>query len=153
MDKKFEDVISNVSIASHLEEPSTDDRRLIAVTSSAGSSSSAIVRAKARKKAFDALCISKEKTLTFDKDKIYTFEFLQHLLDYNTFEINLGSVLGKMKLKDSIGGQPALIMSAHQRPLREGENVDSCFSNVVSGYALDVLWSFDIWHEGMVKSK
>ena len=57
-----------------------------------------------------------------------------------------------MKLKDSIGGQPALIMSAHQRPLREGENVDSCFSNVVSGCALDVLWSFDIWHEGMVRS-
>ncbi len=50
------------------------------VLGEASGSSSALQRAKSRKKAFDKLFTQKSKTPLADTNKVYTFEFLQHLL-------------------------------------------------------------------------
>ncbi len=129
-----------------LEEPSTNSRRLIDIPSKSASSSSSMARAKARKKAFDKLCGSTETlSCTFQTDKIYTFEFLQHLINFDTLEMNLGNIMGKYKLSHMMNGQPVSIMAAHQRPIQHS-------SGVSNKHDFQKLWSFDLWHESIVKS-
>jgi len=83
-------------------------------------------RAKIRKKTFDKLYVQKTAEPKTDPSKIYTFEFLQHLFNFQDFSIELGSMLGSVNLEDMLDGQPLQIMAAHgDKP----------------------LWSFDLWHE------
>ena len=123
------------------EEPSSSSRRLIPLpTKATKSSSSSMSRAKARKKAFDKLCGAEDKSLTFRTDKIYTFEFLQHLVNFDTLEMNLGSMLGKYKLNNMMNGQPLKIMAAQQSSNCDDEKA-----------SFDILWSFDLWHESILR--
>jgi hypothetical protein len=111
------------SITAPQQEPKEDERSLLGY---AASSSSSMQRARARKKAFDKLFVQKSEEPRTDPSKIYTFEFLQHLFNFQDFSIELGSMLGSVDLKDLLDGQPVQIMAAH------GDHP---------------LWSFDIWHE------
>jgi hypothetical protein len=90
------------------------------------SSSSALQRARLRKKAFDKLFTQKSKTPLADTNKVYTFEFLQHLFNFHDFTIELGSLMGSVKFQDILEGQPLQIMAMHGN---------------------QKLWCFDIWHE------
>lgn len=105
------------------EEPTEAHRTLFGESYSAPTS---LQRAKMRKKAFDKLFVAQARHPMTDPSKVYTFEFLQHLFNFQDFSIELGSMLGSVQLKDVLDGQPLQIMAAH------GEQP---------------LWSFDIWHE------
>jgi hypothetical protein len=109
-------------------EPKENERTLLGHASQASSS---LQRARARKKAFDKLFVNKSEEPRTDLSKVYTFEFLQHLFNFENFSIELGSMLGSVALKDILDGQPLQIMAAH------GEHR---------------LWSFDIWHENLWES-
>jgi len=136
------DYKADVTISERHEEPFVASRTLIPVSKNTASSSSA-TRAKNRKKAFDKLCASNNKSITFQTDKVYTFEFLQHLIDFENFELGLGSLLGKFKLDTLLNGKCINIMAAHQRHPIEGEIVNQ---------SLDTLWSFDLWHETLLEA-
>eukprot|EP00804_Cyclotella_cryptica_P001352 CCRYP_014126-RB/>CCRYP_014126-RB protein AED:0.43 eAED:0.54 QI:0/0/0/1/1/1/2/0/699 len=102
-----------------------------------------------RKKAFDSVYDARMATLSlpqssspcFDPNAVYTFEFLQHLIDYNDFSLDFGSIVGKMKLGGALKGQPCRFVAGvvprkgdiGERDLTLGD--------------LDCLWSFDLWHE------
>jgi hypothetical protein len=96
------------------------------VLGEASRSSSALQRAKSRKKAFDKLFTEKSKTPLADTNKVYTFEFLQHLFNFQDFTIELGSIMGSVKFQDILEGQPLQILAMHGN---------------------QKLWCFDIWHE------
>ena len=120
-------------------EPLTNCRRIIALPNKTSSMSASIARAKARKKAFDKLCGSDDKNVTFRTDKIYTFEFLQHLVNFDTMEMNLGGILGSYKLNNMLNGQPLNIMAARQ------------YSTVGDDKKVfEKMWSFDLWHESIL---
>jgi len=93
----------------------------------AHSASTSLQRARARKKAFDKLYVHRKDTFRTDPTQTYTFEFLQHLFNFQDFSMELGSMLGSIQLGDILDGQPFQIMATHQR------------SN-------NPLWSFDLWH-------
>jgi hypothetical protein len=133
---RFTSFKANISISLDQEEPLHQSKMLIPLK--VGSGSSSVVRAKVRKKAFDKICAEGDESFTFQTDKVYSFEFLQHLLDFQTFEMSLGSMLGKMDLSKAVNGQPMSLMAAYQRPMQGEKNF--CF---------DKLWSFDIWHENV----
>jgi hypothetical protein len=104
------------------EEPTAANITLLGESSLATSS---LQRARARKKAFDRLYAKKSKEPKADPSKIYSFEFLQHLFNFQEFSIELGSMLGSVELEDILAGQPLQVMASHG----------------------DIpLWSFDIWH-------
>jgi hypothetical protein len=96
------------------------------VLGEASGSSSALQRAKSRKKAFDKLFTQKSKTPLADTNKVYTFEFLQHLFNFQDFTIELGSIMGSVKFQGILEGQPLQIMAMHGN---------------------QKVWCFDIWHE------
>jgi hypothetical protein len=83
-----------------------------------------------RKKAFDKLFVQKSQEPMTDVSKVYTFEFLQHLFNFQEFSIELGNMLGNVELEDVLDGQPLQIMSS---------------------YGDQPLWSFDLWHECLWK--
>ncbi|KAL3941624.1 MAG: hypothetical protein SGBAC_004038 [Bacillariaceae sp.] len=105
------------------EEPTVSNKTLLGEASAAGTS---LQRAKFRKRNFDKLFVQGSKEQMTDPSKIYTFEFLQHLFDFQEFSAELGSVLGSLKLEDVLDGQPLQFMATH------GDKT---------------LWSFDIWHK------
>lgn len=109
------------------EEPRDASKTLLGHASGAPST---LQRARARKRAFDKLFVQESNWPVTDPSKVYTFEFLQHMLNVEEFSIELGSVLGKIELEDSLDGQPLPIMAKHQDGRR--------------------LWAFDIWHECLV---
>jgi hypothetical protein len=96
------------------------------VLGEASGSSSALQRTKIRKKAFDKLFTQNSKTPLADTNKVYTFEFLQHMFNFQDFTIELGSIMGSVKFQDILEGQPLQIMAMHGN---------------------QKLWCFDIWHE------
>ena len=105
------------------EEPTDKRKTLIGEASDAETS---VQRAKFRKRNFDKLVVQGSTDQMTDPSKIYTFEFLQHLFDFEEFSIELGSVLGSIKLEEILDGQPLQFMATHgNKP----------------------LWSFDIWHK------
>ena len=108
-------------------EPTTSSRSL---TGKAYDIKDNLERARARKKHFDKLYIAKDKSsrLWTDPSKTYTFQFLQHLFDYQKFSIDLGSM--HMDCKDMLGGQPMQLMAAHGGKL---------------------LWAFEIWNECLIE--
>jgi hypothetical protein len=93
----------------------------------------ALNRARARKKAFDHWYTNpKSKPHNVDPNKTYTFEFLQHLFDYRTFTVDLGSMIGSLNISDSLNGQAMQIMACHDETRK-------------------ALWSFDLWNESLLK--
>jgi hypothetical protein len=81
----------------------------------------------------------------FDVDKVYTFEFYQHLLHFNDaddlkVDVGLGNL--RIGLSQPLNGQALQFMATavhanavHQQP--EGGAVEQA------------LWSFDIWHASL----
>jgi hypothetical protein len=88
---------------------------------------SSLHRARWRKRHFDKLYVEESLTPVTMPQKIYTFEFLQHMLNMQDFTIELGSMLGHVELGEALDGQPLQIMARH-----EGSHN---------------IWCFDIWHE------
>ena len=137
------------------EEPDCSSRCLIPISSNSKSSSSSsssptsklstVARAKNRKKAFDKLCGSHDKVHTFDTSKVYTFEFLQHMVNFDALEMNLGKMMGKHKLNQVLNGQPLHIMGAHQQFINDSRSGSS-----KREYEFQNFWSFDLWHESIV---
>jgi len=91
-----------------------------------GEDTTSLQRAKIRKKAFEKLYTQKSQHPKTDPSKIYTFEFLQHMFNFQDFSIELGNMLGSVKLEEMLDGQPLPIMASH------GDKY---------------LWSFDVWNE------
>lgn len=120
----------DVELNGFQEEPRVANETLMGKASNANVS---IQRARHRKKAFDKLVTHKDVSLLTDPDKVYTMEFLQHLLNFQTFEMDLGSMWGSVGLKEILDGQPLQIMAC-----REGNHGEK-------------LWSFDLWHEDLVE--
>ena len=110
------------------EEPTKKQHTLLGEVSTASSS---LQRAKLRKKQFDKLYAHQSTTPKTDPSKVYTFEFLQHLFDFQEFSIELGSMLGSVPLAPILDGQ--------------------ALPNMASYADYDQrLWSFDVWHESLV---
>jgi len=78
----------------------------------------------------------------FDTDTEYTFEFLQHLIDYNDLSLDLGRVVGKVKLGAALRGQPVRFISAAVK--QSSESKELTLKDV------DCLWSFDLWHKSLL---
>lgn len=118
-----------------------------------GSSSSVQIR----KKAFDAVYdrrisqpLSSNASPCFDTDATYTFEFLQHLIDYNDFSLDFGSIVGKMKLGGALRGQPCRFVAGVTTPRSGcGRRANQGQSSSLTLRDLDCLWSFDLWHESL----
>ena len=106
---------------------SSEARRSILGISADSDRTTPFQRAKMRKRAFDKLHAEKSLYPKTDPSKISTFEFLQHLFNFQDFAIELGSMLGSIHLEDILDGQPLPLMSCYA-----GEHP---------------LWSFDIWNE------
>ena len=126
------------SISEEQEEPDNESRLIVPIK--IGNGTTSISRTKARKKAFDRLCADGDDTLTFDTNRVYSFEFLQHLVDFQTFDLSLGNMFGKMDLSQALNGQPIKIMAAYQHPSQgsaDRKELD----------LFDNLWSFDLWNE------
>ena len=151
VDNSYGDEIyrANASIEAKQQEPCQNSRRLMPLSRDMAAASN-VVRAKARKRAFDQLCSIDDKTITFDTNKVYTFEFLQHLVDFSEFEMSLGSVIGKYKLNNLLNGQPLTIMASHQTPFAQDERIQK-HSIVVGGHIFHSIWSFELWHESLVE--
>lgn len=154
------------------EEPRIDTNTL---TGHASNASSSMQRARYRKKHFDKMysdahhhhnsnasnkSLSADGTLCTDPSKIYTFEFLQHLLSFDDFTIELGSIVGSVQLQTVLHGQPLQIMSSYQNPIPlsstsqkgSSRNTTTKSSSSTSERQSDALlqnrfWCFDIWHE------
>eukprot|EP00956_Cyclotella_meneghiniana_P012366 scaffold17595_cov75-Cyclotella_meneghiniana.AAC.4 len=114
-----------------------------------GNSSSVQIRKKAFDSVYDHRISQPHSSKTspcFDTNATYTFEFLQHLIDYNDFSLDFGSIVGKMKLGGALKGQPCRFV-AGVTP-RSGERLANRQSSLTLR-ELDCLWSFDLWHESL----
>lgn len=114
---------SNVDIARSHSEPTDPPRTLL---NKGSTSTSSVQRARHRKKNFDKLFSEKNKDFVTDPSKVYTFEFLQHLINFDDLSIDLGSMFGSISLSDVLNGQPIQIRACHDDRK---------------------LWAFDVWHE------
>jgi hypothetical protein len=128
-----------------------NDHSSVGVASGGGSNASVQIR----KKAFDAVYDARIATSSspqssspcFDPSAVYTFEFLQHLIDYNDFSLDFGSIVGKMKLGGALKGQPCRFV-AGVVPRKAGVGERN-----LTLRDLDCLWSFDLWHESLYLGK
>lgn len=107
------------------EEPTTQKESL---TGKAYPIKNPLERARARKKHFDQMFKANNTNFCTGDQTTYTFQFLQHLLDYHTSSIDLGSI--NYDMNDLLGGQPFQIMAEH-----DGEP----------------LWMFEIWNENILE--
>jgi Protein of unknown function (DUF1769) len=112
-----------VEISGILSEPMDPSKTLL---NKASSASSAVQRARVRKKAFDKIFADKHVEFLTDPCKIYTFEFLQHLICFDDLSLDLGTLFGSVPLSEILDGQPIQICALYQ-----GQKI----------------WSFDVWHE------
>lgn len=131
------------SIEENQEEPEDMSSSLLSLMGCQQSSApTSVARAKARKKAFDKLYAENDKSLVFDRSTEYSFEFLQHLIDFDDFGVDLGNMVGKVLLKELLDGQPLKFMAARRK--------NSTFTNGKSeSLDLEYIWSFDIFHEAV----
>lgn len=110
------------------EEPKVNEETVLGVASDAPTT---LARAKFRKKALDKMFSSRSSEMpSLTPDNIYTFEFLQHLLSFAEFTLELGSMLGRIPLSDLLNGQALPVMAFNQD---------------------QKLWSFDIFHESLME--
>jgi len=86
----------------------------------------------------------------FDPDSEYTFEFLQHLVNYNNLSLDLGKVIGKLRLGGALRGQPIRFMAA---AVNERKRDAAPNEHPLSMDDLDCLWSFDLWHKSLLPSR
>jgi hypothetical protein len=110
-------------------------------------------RVQHRKSAFDAVYDAYVSSTTdaspcFDQDAEYTFEFLQHLIDYNDLSLDCGKVLGKIKLGGALRGQPVRFVSVVKR-----ENKHKLQGDLLDMDKFGCLWSFDLWHKSLLPSR
>lgn len=97
---------------------------------------SAMGRGATRKKIFNALNAKESTEPRFDLNKVYTFEFYQHLLDFgDQLSIDVGKIGGMFPISQAMDGQPLKVMAAYKDSKNKQE--------------LDSLWSFDIFHESL----
>ena len=109
------------------EEPIVNEETVLGIASDAPTS---LARAKFRKKALDKMFSNRSSDMpSLTPDNIYTFEFLQHLLSFADFTLELGSMLGRIPLSDVLHGQALPVMAFNQD---------------------QKLWSFDIFHESLM---
>jgi hypothetical protein len=120
-------VDAEVDIEHRLQEPAQAQETLLGVASDAPTT---LARARFRKKAFDKLCMQGVAPI-LSPEKTYVFEFLQHLVNFNEFELELGSMFGSISLVDALDGQALPVMAVCRST---GER----------------LWSFDIFHQGLI---
>jgi Protein of unknown function (DUF1769) len=133
---------SDCTIEASQEEPKDRASTLLGHASSASSS---LQRARYRKKHFDKMYSDNTTpSLMTDPRKVYTFEFLQHLLSFDDFSIELGSLVGSVPLPNILNGQPLQIMASHKHPIPKSASSDEMV------LPQNRLWSFDIWHEKLV---
>ena len=126
-----------VDIEDNVEEPSPEDSTSVMqhVSGTHKDSASVSKRQKARKRAYNYLYAKRAEEPCFRTDAEYTFEFYQHLLLFgDSLAVDMGRAIGSVDLAPVTDGQPIKFMSAH----KDGETGE-----------LDVLWSFDIWHESL----
>ena len=83
----------------------------------------------------------------FDPDADYTFEFLQHLVDYNDLSLDLGRVIGKVGLGGALRGQPARFVSVVKQRRNANPSPDESQLKLEN---LDFIWSFDLWHKSLL---
>ena len=93
-----------------------------------------------RKRVFDTVLDNHANSPPcFNLKKEYTFEFLQHMVDYNDLSLDLGSLAGKMKIGGALKGQPVRLCAVTDQGLRAGSRKDYQF-----------LWAFEIWHRSLI---
>ncbi|EJK77976.1 hypothetical protein THAOC_00152 [Thalassiosira oceanica] len=107
-----------------------------------------------RKRAFDTVFDRHAESLgrkacpssppCFDLKKEYTFEFLQHLVDYNDLSLDLGSLAGKMKIGGALKGQPVRLCAVTDQGSRGLRKIKG------GSREHEFLWAFDIWHRSLV---
>ena len=102
-----------------------------------------------RKSAFDAVydahaSSTADASPCFDQNAEYTFEFLQHLIDYNDLSLDCGKVIGKIKLGGALRGQPVRFVSVVKRG---NKNLSPGGSLTMDKFGC--LWSFDLWHSSL----
>ena len=118
-----------------VEEPTVAKDNLLQTVFHGGTS---LQRARGRKKAFDKLYAAnakqpKTKMSCGSHETYYTFEFLQHLVNFQDFSVELGSLLGSLPIAPILTGQPIPIMAMTKQGAEQK------------------VWSFDIWHESLVE--
>jgi len=118
-----------------VEEP-TEAKSSILNTAYPGTSS--LQRARGRKKTFDKLYATNSKhpvtkVSSGSHETYYTFEFLQHLVNFEEFSIELGNLIGSIPLDPILAGHPLPITAM----MKDGKHK---------------VWSFDIWHENLVQN-
>lgn len=96
-----------------------------------------------RKVAFYDIYDARDAAPCFDPEAEYTFEFLQHLIDYRDLSLDLGKVLGKVRLGGALRGQPIRFMAGVVKQRSSQGVAESC----ISMENLDCIWSFDLWHK------
>ncbi len=106
-----------------------------------------------RKSAFDAIydahiSSTADASPCFDQDAEYTFEFLQHLIDYNDLSLDCGKVIGKIKLGGALRGQPVRLVSVVKRGIKNSLPGDS-----INMDKFDCLWSFDLWQKSLLPNR
>jgi hypothetical protein len=118
-----------------VEEPSAEESTsMMKYVPGSKDGGSITKRQKIRKKAYNHMFASKAEEPCFQLDKEYTFDFYQHLLRFDdSFALDMGR-MGQVDLAPITDGQPIKFMSAH-KDTHTGK--------------LDMLWSFDIWHESL----
>ena len=136
LDNRDQESKTDAHMEMPLEEPLDCELTLLGKASTAASS---MQRARFRKKHFDKIFASACLEPVTDPNKVYTFEFLQHLLSFDDFEIQLGSIMGTIELKSILDGQPLQIMASYKHPNPNQANA-----------VHNRLWSFDIWHEMLI---
>lgn len=104
-----------------------------------------------RKRSFNAIYddymeSSGPSSSSYFDDSEYTFEFLQHLVDYNELSLDLGRAMGKMKLGAGLSGQPVRIAALSNPKDAQRGLVGSLLT------AETCLWSFDLWHASNAQS-
>jgi len=147
------------SLESSMEEPTHEQNSLVGQyhiqkksskqLEASPHSQSSIQRANIRKKAFDKLFAKSDESVLFTTGKIYTFEFLQHLVNFKNFTLDL-SLGGSIDLCHTLNGQPLRAMGAHLK-MAGIEDDSSRKGNTNSIGDLKYLWSFDVWHQGLYK--
>jgi len=125
------------------EEPVRAEETLLGRSAGTPSGGGSLHRARFRKRHFDKLFTARSPVPRADPEKVYTFEFLQHLFDFEKMSIELGSVMGSLPLHDMLNGQPLQIMACARTCHGGGGEGDGHDDDDTYRY----LWAFDLWHE------
>lgn len=129
------------------EEPHPDSpASLVADLKKGGADESDANYAQYRKRTFNNIYddfVQSNSTVSphFD-DSEYTFEFLQHLVDYN--DLSLNSPMGKKTLGAGLHGQPVRIIAISNATDDQGGISTAVLNDTTS------LWAFDLWHASNV---